>query len=227
MLSVIPVIGIGGGKRTEITQPVAVSAHQKATHLTPSIASQPDEALVALARQGDERAFRGLVERYESTVAATVIGMLGPGPEADDVGQETFIRFYRALHQFRGESSVGTYLTRIAINLSLNALKRRKRWRLRFLSRDEQVPFLREPAVDGRRPIEDGIDGAVIQQALHTLTPPFRSVVVLRLIEGYSTRETAEILGIPIGTVLSRLARAQRTLRGVLAPCFKDTGRGS
>ncbi|RMH54101.1 MAG: sigma-70 family RNA polymerase sigma factor, partial [Bacteroidetes bacterium] len=98
--------------------------------MTSSTASPSDETLVARARQGDEQAFRNLVERYESTVAATVIGMLGAGPEAEDVGQETFIRFYRALHQFRGEAAVGTYLTRIAINLSLNALKRRRRRRL-------------------------------------------------------------------------------------------------
>lgn len=204
-----------------------MSGVQTATVLANPIESQSDEDLVAQARQGDEAAFRGLVERYESTVAATVIGMLGNGPEADDVGQETFIRFYRALHQFRGDASVGTYLTRIAINLSLNAIKRRKRRRLRFLSRDEDTIYLPEPSVDGRRPVEDRVDGALIQDALHTLTPPFRSVVVLRLVEGYSTRETAEILDIPIGTVLSRLARAQRKLRGVLAPYFKDEGRRS
>ncbi len=204
-----------------------MSADQTASLLTSSTASPSDETLVARARQGDEQAFRNLVERYESTVAATVIGMLGAGPEAEDVGQETFIRFYRALHQFRGEAAVGTYLTRIAINLSLNALKRRRRRRLYLFSRDEPMHPVREPAVDERRPLEDGIDGAVLQHALHTLSPPFRSVVVLRLVEGYSTRETAEILGIPTGTVLSRLARAQRKLRAVLAPWFRDEGRGS
>ena len=71
------------------------------------------------ARNGDNNAFKEIVKKYENQVAATVIGMLGYCTEAEDIGQETFIRFYKALHKFRGESSIGTYLTRIAINLSL------------------------------------------------------------------------------------------------------------
>jgi RNA polymerase sigma-70 factor (ECF subfamily) len=99
--------------------------------------STTDRELIERARAGDERAFHDLVERYEPRVAATVVGMLGPGDEAEDVGQETFIRLYRSLDRFRGDSSLGTYLTRIAINLSLTALKRRKRWRSRFVRQDE------------------------------------------------------------------------------------------
>ena len=87
---------------------------------------ETDRALTDRAREGDEAAFRTLVTRYESRVAATVVGMLGPGDEADDVGQETFIRFYQALGKFRGEAALITYLTRIAMNLSLNAIKRRQ-----------------------------------------------------------------------------------------------------
>src|SRR5215212_1206259 len=97
-----------------------------------------DADLIARARDGDDRAFAMLVERYESVVAATVIGMLGRGDDADDVGQETFIRFHRALDSFRGESSLKTYLVHIAMNLSLNALKRRRRSLLRFISRDDR-----------------------------------------------------------------------------------------
>ena len=96
-----------------------------------------DSALIDRARAGDETAFRTLVERYESQVAATVVGMLGPSEEADDVGQETFVRFYQALGKFRGEAALGTYLTRIAMNLSLNAIKRRQKQRWRFWSLDD------------------------------------------------------------------------------------------
>ena len=101
----------------------------------PGGANQSDEELLRSARAGDEEAFRSLVERYEHKVAATVIGMLGPGDEADDVGQETFIRFYRAMGNYRGEARLGTYITRIAINLSLKALKRRRTWVKRFVKR--------------------------------------------------------------------------------------------
>src|ERR1041384_4191020 len=97
-----------------------------------------DAELVNRARSGDDRAFAALVDRYERAVAATVIRMLGPGDAADDVGQETFIRFHRALGNFRGESSLKTYLVHIAMNLSLNALKRRRRSVLRFVSNDER-----------------------------------------------------------------------------------------
>src|SRR5690242_12920636 len=97
-----------------------------------------DAELIDRARSGDDRAFGVLVDRYERAVAATVIGMLGPGDDAEDVGQETFIRFHRALGSFRGDSSLKTYLVHIAMNLSLNALQRRRRSVLRFGSRNER-----------------------------------------------------------------------------------------
>ena len=93
-----------------------------------------DSALIVRARRGDARAFRTIVERYQEAVARTVIGMLGPGDEADDVGQETFIRLHGSLNRFRGDAGLKTYLTKIAMNLSLNALKRRKRQRGRLVS---------------------------------------------------------------------------------------------
>lgn len=102
----------------------------------PPAAERTDEELIAAARQGDARAFQVLVEPYESRVAAVVVSMLGPGPDADDVGQETFIRFYTSIDRFRGDASLGTYVTRIAINQSLKALKRRRKWHERFFSLD-------------------------------------------------------------------------------------------
>ena len=184
-------------------------------------AGAPDDAeLLRRARAGDEDAFRGLVERYEGIVAATVIGMLGPGADADDVGQEVFVRFYRSMAKFRGESSLKTYLTRIAINLSLNAIKRRKRLIDRFVSRDrgaDEAPLL-EPAVSAQGEIDTRDTAAVVQAAIASLKPEQRSVVVLRMIDGYSTRETAELLGIPEGTVTSRLARALDVMRSDLRP---------
>ena len=176
-----------------------------------------DEELIEAFHTGDDDAFKELIKRYESRVAATVIGMLGNCPEAEDVGQETFIRFYQGLKKFRGESSVGTYLTRIAINLSLNELKRRKRKRLLFLDKSPDETF--DIPDTGVAEPYDG-DEEIIQHAIQKMEPKFRSVIVLRLMDGYSTRETAEILGIPEGTVLSRLARAQMKLKKHLSPYF-------
>lgn len=174
-----------------------------------------DDALLVRARAGDAHAFRMLVARYEPVVAATVIGMLGPGDDADDVGQETFIRFHAALDRFRGDASLKTYLVRIAMNLSLNTLTRRTRRARRFLPWGRTMAEPTMPATDA---IETDELRDVVRTALDRLGPKHRPVVVLRLIDGYSTRETATILGVPEGTVLSRLSRALRELEPLLAP---------
>lgn len=183
---------------------------------------EPDSQLVARARSGDMRAFRVLVERHESVVAGTVIGLLGRTPEADDVGQQVFLRFFRALGDFRGESSLKTYLTRIAINLSLNELKRRKRASSRLVRLDAA-----EATVDDAPLASDDYErrekSRIVRAAVEQLDEPFRLVVVMRMLNGYSTRETADILGVPEGTVLSRLSRAQKKLNELLAPHVKST----
>lgn len=164
-----------------------------------------DEDLVERSRGGDALAFKELVIRHEGKVAGVVKSMLGTTPEAEDVGQEVFVRFYQALEKFKGESAVSTYLIRIAINLSLNEIKRRKRRNFLF-AKEEEGSFARTP--DEKTDMKE-----IVNYELKRLDPDFQSVVTLRMIEGYSTEETAEILGIPLGTVLSRLSRAQKKLK--------------
>jgi len=177
-----------------------------------------DQELITNARNGDSDAFKELIKKYEHQVAATVIGMLGYCTEAEDIGQETFIRFYNSLDKFRGDASVGTYLTRIAINLSLNELKRRKRQRKLFFSRSndniENVPDTKES--NNKKEINE-----LVRLGIQKLEPKFRTVLVLRLIDGYSTQETAQTLNLPVGTVLSRLARAQMKLKEILKPLLR------
>jgi RNA polymerase sigma-70 factor (ECF subfamily) len=174
-----------------------------------------DEELLERARRGEDRAFALLVDRYQGIVAATAIGMLGPGDDAEDVGQETFIRFHRSMDRFRGESSIATYLTRIAINLSLTALKRRKRWTERFKASERGLDFVADEN-DPVRDLERQRRAEWVRVAIQTLSLKHRAVVVLRLIDGYSTRETAQILNVPQGTVMSRLARAMDCLESQL-----------
>ena len=177
-----------------------------------------DAQLIQASIRGDQNAFRTLVERYQSQVAATVIGMLGNGQEAEDTGQETFIRFYQNLRQFRGESSVATYLTRIAMNLSFNKLKKMRKMQFRFRQHPENVEqTIADPDVKSYDNTKE-----IIQEALDQLKPEFRAVIVLRFFQEYSIREIAEVLSIPQGTVLSRLARAQEKLRVILAPIFGE-----
>jgi RNA polymerase sigma-70 factor, ECF subfamily len=173
-----------------------------------------DDELIRRSRSGDENAFRMLVERYEARVAAVVVGMLGSVAEADDVGQEVFIRFFRSLDRFRGDSTLATYLTRIAINQSLKALKKRKRWYERFLNRDEQDEAP-DPVSDDSPSVgvESSEQAEYLCRKLATLSDEHRAVIVLRVMEGFSTKETAEMLGVPEGTVMSRLKRGLAKLK--------------
>lgn len=169
-----------------------------------------DQDLIDSIKKGNQLAFKWLMLQYEKDIAKTVMGMLGNVAEADDVGQETFIRFYNSVSKFRGDSSIKTYLTRIAINLSLNELKRRKAKRWLVFSdnyREDKV------STDdfGKSEIDE-----LVHKALNELEPKFKSVVVLRLLQGYSTKETVDILNLPQGTVLSRLARGQEKLRQIV-----------
>ena len=179
-----------------------------------------DAALVARARDGDDDAFRRLVERHQAAVARTVFGMLGSRDDADDVGQETFVRFHQALSSFRGESSVRTYLVRIAMSTALNALRSTRRRELRFVRDDTAI----DRAVDPVAEIVATDDSTAhrTRVALDTLSPEHRAVVVLRLLDERSTKETAEILQIPEGTVLSRLSRAVQQLRVTLGPVWEE-----
>jgi RNA polymerase sigma-70 factor (ECF subfamily) len=177
-----------------------------------------DAKLISEIKRGNSLAFKDLVKKYEPQIAATVFGMLGNCPEAEDVGQETFIRFYKRIDKFRGDSSIGTYLTRIAINLSLNEIKRRKRKNLFFPKSTDSII---EPGEESNH-IEQMENSELLEKALNKLEPKFRMVVVLRLVEGYSTKETARILQLPTGTVLSRLARAQEKLKNLLTPYWRE-----
>jgi len=175
------------------------------------IDSFTDEQLLALVKKGNQAAFGQLVKKYEGVVAATIRGMLGNSPEVKDVGQEVFIRVYKNIHQFKGDASFKTWITRIAINLSLNELKKRKRLFSRFITTDDTVKFEKNIITQDVQDIKE-----MVQKGIGELDVKFRSVLVLRLIQGYSTKETAAILEIPQGTVLSRLNTAQKKLKDVL-----------
>ncbi|MCF8223095.1 MAG: sigma-70 family RNA polymerase sigma factor [Bacteroidales bacterium] len=174
-----------------------------------------DPDLVRLSVKGDHKAFGEIIRRYEYMVARTVKGMLGDTQQAEDVGQEVFIRLYRNLKNFRGDSKLSTYIQRIAVNQSLNEIRKEKRF-LSIFSRSDDSDDDREMNVqpldnEKERDIKD-----YVNMAISRLEPSFRSVVILRSVQGYSTKETAEILDMPLGTVLSRLSRAKKQLKEIL-----------
>lgn len=169
-----------------------------------------DKELIQKTLEGDLRSFSILVKKYENSVAAITKSILGNCFEAQDVGQEVFIQFYKNLKYFRYESGLKTYLVRIAINLSLNELKRKKRISSRIVQLEGK---LYNYGVNEHEIFEQK---ELIHHTLNKLDSRMKAVVVLRMLEGYSTKETAEILNIPQGTVLSRLSRAQDILKEFL-----------
>ena len=173
-----------------------------------------DDLLVKLSLEGDSRAYGEIVRRYEDMVAGIVKGMLGNIQQAEDVGQDTFIRLFYSLAKFRGDSKLSTYIQRIAINLSLNEIKRGKRFVSLFSRNDSEDNITEKEIQDKHLNTEEDSDlKEILEKAIATLPADYKAVVVLRLIQGYSSKESAEILEVPVGTVLSRLSRARDQLQ--------------
>ena len=179
-----------------------------------SYSEDRENKLVKACLEGDNKAFAEIVTCYQKMVARTVKGMLGDSAFAEDIGQEVFIKLYYSLPAFRGESRLSTYIQKIAVNLTLNEIKRRKRFFSLFLQKGNNE--IREIEVPDSETEERKEASEIVNKALMKLDPEFRIVVTLRMLHGYSTRETAEILDLPLGTVLSRLSRAQAQLRNIL-----------
>ncbi len=170
--------------------------------------------LVKASLSGDKKAFGQIVNRYQKMVARTVKGMLGDSVFAEDIGQEVFIKLYYSLSEFRGDAKLSTYIQKIAVNLTLNEIKRRKRFFSMFSQKGNSEMYEFEIAdidTEERREASE-----IVNKALMAMDPKFRIIITMRMLQGYSTKETAEILDLPLGTVLSRLSRAQEQLRTIL-----------
>jgi len=170
--------------------------------------------LLKASLDGDQLAFAEIVNRYRKMVARTVKGMLGDSVFAEDIGQEVFIKLYHSLAEFRGEAKLATYIQRIAVNLTLNEIKRRKRFVSMFSQTGNNELYEFEVADINDEEKREAKE--LVHKALMKLDPKFRIVVAMRMLQGYSTRETAEMLELPLGTVLSRLSRAQEQLKKIL-----------
>lgn len=173
-----------------------------------------ENELVKASLDGDKRAFGEIVTRYQKMVARTVKGMLGDSVFAEDIGQEVFIKLYYSLSEFRGEAKLSTYIQRIAVNMTLNEIKRRKRFFSMFSQKGNSEMHEFEVADHDNEERREASE--IVNKALLAMDPKFRLIVTMRMLQGYSTKETAEILELPLGTVLSRLSRAQEQLRNIL-----------
>ena len=189
-----------------------------------------ESAWLAKAREGDLGAFNELVNRYSRKIYRLAKHITQNDEDAEDVLQETFLKAFEHLGDFQGQSKFYTWIVRIAVNESLMRLRKRKS--------DRTVP-LDEPLDTGEDTVvrdiavwEDNPEqkysreeiAGILDEAVQSLKPAFRTVFVLRDIEELSTEETAEALGISVPAVKSRLLRARLQLREKLTRFFKRKG---
>jgi RNA polymerase sigma-70 factor (ECF subfamily) len=195
-----------------------------------SLASIDESDLVAQSRAGDTRAFNELVRRYEGKIFRLGQHITQNREDAEDVLQETFLKAYEHLDQFKGDAKFYTWIVRIAVNQALMKLRRRKTDK--SVSLDETIDtgedtVVREIAAwdeDPEQRFSREELGEILDSAIDSLEPLYRSVFVLRDIDELSTEETAEALGLSVPAVKSRLLRARLQLREKLTRFFKRKG---
>lgn len=186
-----------------------------------------EHILLERIRAGDEDSFELLVRQHADRVTGLAWRLLGQREEAEDIAQEAFLRLYRALPKFRGDSRVSTWLYRTVTRLAIDHLRReRLKRRLFFTRRDEDEPDPVELASNPRDNPERDLDAKQamhrLRRALHQLSPRQRVIFNLRHYEGLPLRQIAELLELEEGTVKTHLHRAVSVLRSELNEFHED-----
>ena len=193
-----------------------------------SAADSEDFRLVESLRCGEERAYEELLQRFQQPVYALALRLLDDPSNASDVVQEVFLKVFRNVASFRGQSTLKTWIYRITVNEAHNA----RRWFFRHRRREVELDTgpddtrnWKENIPDGSRSPFDQAFGreqhVMVEAALEKINPIFREAVVLRDISDLSYEEIAEILGVSLGTVKSRILRGREALREQLAGSLK------
>ncbi len=182
--------------------------------------SEEDARILRGLRAGIDEAYEELIQRFQQPVYSIVYRLLGNPNDASDVVQDVFVKVFRSVGAFREQSSLRTWIYRIAVNEAHN----HRRWFSRHCrrevplenEREEQSNGLELAADPGRSPFEQALDSEnrqLIEQALTRINPTFRTAVLLRDIENLSYEEISEILQLSLGTVKSRILRGREALR--------------
>jgi RNA polymerase sigma-70 factor (ECF subfamily) len=191
---------------------------------------EADQALVEQVQRGDKHAFELLVAKYQRKIFRLLSRLIRDSAEIEDVAQEAFIKAYRALPNFRGESAFYTWLYRIAINTAKNYL----------VAQGRRAPTTTETEIDEAENFDEGDQlrdvntpdsmllskqvGEAVNRAIERLPEDLRTAIVLRELEGLSYEEIAETMNCPIGTVRSRIFRAREAIAEELRPLL-DTSK--
>jgi RNA polymerase sigma-70 factor (ECF subfamily) len=182
--------------------------------------SDDDRRLIAECLGGRQDAFGELISRYQLRLYNAIIRLVDHAEDAADVVQDSFLNAYQSLRSFKGDAEFFTWLYRIAFNTAIS-LKRKKRATISLeaggteggIDPDDPSEYIKPG-----RALERSEDEAQLQDALNRLSSEHREVLVLKDIEGMKYEDIAEILGVPIGTIRSRLHRARLELRDLLPP---------
>ena len=184
-----------------------------------------DDHLMCQFQEGDETAFKRLLERYQDRILNFILRMVGDVDTATDIAQEVFIRVYLNAGRYLPGSKFAPWLYRIASNLAINELRRRKRWR--FFSIDEpvmnddernsQYELVDDETLSPEAAVLQHETVAYVEEALDKVPLKYRTPLILREIEGYDYEEISQILNIPRGTVKSRLSRGRTLLQNILS----------
>jgi len=170
---------------------------------------------VLQAQKGDAAAFEDLVREHQTKLYHTCLRMMGNPDDARDMSQEILVKIWRNLPSFKGDSSLSTWLYRIAINTCLDELRRRSK------NRQSSIEALSESGWEPTDPeaeqiLDRALNRQLLRSAIKQLPDDFRAVIVLRDVSGFAYEEIAQVLDCPIGTVRSRLNRARKLLAKIL-----------
>jgi len=201
---------------TEAALQVKAVAGPRSRHRRKPI-DEDERALVEACRKGEDWALEALYHRYKRRVFGVVTRIAGPA-EAEEVAQEVFVRIFRGIAKFRGDSQLSTWIYRLSVNAALTYVSRRPRDR----GGEERLATLAAPS----RPMRDPKLTARIERALHQLPTGYRTVLVLHDIEGLSHEECAAIMGCRVGTSKSQLHKARGKMRELLGPGLASERKG-
>lgn len=188
--------------------------------------SNDDQELIDACLAGRTEAFGRLVVRYQDRLYHTLVGVLGSADDARDAAQDAFVHAFRKLDSFRGNSAFYSWLFRIAINTAISQKRRNRRSHSSIEAAREQAgiePTDHRPDAHPSHALETSEQQEMVRQALTQLADEYRTVLVLKEMEGLKYEQIAEIVGCPIGTVRSRIHRARAELREKLRVMLRET----
>lgn len=194
---------------------------------TVSAKRESDHQLIEAVKNGDETAFAEIVSRYRNPLTNYIFRMLNDYEEAVDLTQETFVRVYFALERYHTDYAFSTYIYRIATNLAISEIRKKRRRKLlsltSFFQNEEGDAQEFNPPDEKSLPDEDLIEAErkrTIEKAIAALPDKYRAPIILREIQELSYEEIAQVLGLGLGTTKSRISRARALLREKLKQYF-------